>query len=127
MAARFHFTRAQCQARAEIQVARDHGQRGLAHRFGAGPGKCAFVGLGQALEQHCGHQQVDDASAQEFQALVVWSAGAAMGQGLLLGGDVARDALATTLTQASGDLMTEEQANRFVDIIYWAAQSHLAE
>lgn len=50
-----------------------------------------------------------------------------MGQGLLLGGDVARDALATTLTQASGDLMTEEQANRFVDIIYWAAQSHLAE
>lgn len=50
-----------------------------------------------------------------------------MGQGLLLGGDVARDALASTLTQASGDLMTEEQANRFVDIIYSAAQTHLAE
>lgn len=51
----------------------------------------------------------------------------AMGQALLVGGDFARDTLAGTLTQASGDLMTEEQANRFVDIIYSAAQTHLAE
>ncbi len=50
-----------------------------------------------------------------------------MGKALLVGGDFARDALAATLDEATGDLLTDEQAARFVGILATAAQAHLAE
>ncbi len=83
MAAGFHLARAQDQRAAQVQAARDRRQRRFAHQLGAGAGQCAFVGLGPARVQRFGDDQPDQRIAQEFQALVVRRAGAAMGQGLL--------------------------------------------
>lgn len=49
----------------------------------------------------------------------------ATGQGFLMGGDAARQAFVTA-TSSSGDTMTADQANRFVDIMIAAAEVHLA-
>lgn len=50
----------------------------------------------------------------------------AIGQGFLMGGDTAREAFVSAAS-SSGDSMTPEQANRFVDIILEGAQQYLAE
>lgn len=50
-----------------------------------------------------------------------------MGEGSLVAGDVGRDAMVEVLTQSSGGAFTAEQAARFYDLVYAAAQTHLTE
>ncbi|WP_127473094.1 hypothetical protein [Microbacterium sulfonylureivorans] len=50
-----------------------------------------------------------------------------LGKGLVVTGDVGREAIITSLSAASGGVFTEEQATRFYDTVYDAAQQHLVE
>src|SRR3546814_7352179 len=82
MAAGFHFAGAEGQLLPDLELAGDPGQAGFAHQFGAGAGHRAFVGARPAQVELFGHDQVEQRVAEEFQALVVRAARAAVGQGL---------------------------------------------
>ena len=83
VAAALHFPRPQLEPVAQLQAARQFGQRGLAHQAGTGPGQRPLVGLGPTLVQRLGDDQVDQGVTEEFQAFVVRRSGAAVPEGLL--------------------------------------------
>ncbi|KAG1247601.1 hypothetical protein G6F68_014133 [Rhizopus microsporus] len=89
MTAGLHFARAQRQPLAQFQAAPEHRQRAFTHQLGAGTGHRAFVGLRPAPVQRLGRHHVDDAVAEELQALVVRRTRTAMGQRLLEQGRIA--------------------------------------
>ena len=77
-AARFAFAEAQQLGQAELQ--RGAVQAVLAHEMGANAGQVALVGAAEAVEQQARDDQAQDRVAEEFEALVVVGAEAAVGQ-----------------------------------------------
>ena len=65
---------------AELQFARDRGERRFADQPRAESRQFAFVGLGIDFVQQFGDEKIDEAVAEEFQPLVVARADAAMTQ-----------------------------------------------
>ena len=77
------FARSERDVLAELEFARERRQRRLAYQLGARARQRAFVGAcGQRCVKRFGDHQVDQRIAEEFEALVVRCARAAMGQGL---------------------------------------------
>jgi hypothetical protein len=73
---------AQAQPVAEAQSGCDLGKRRLVHERGAKPREVAFGKLREALVEERGDGAVEQAVAEEFEALVVDGAVAAVGEGL---------------------------------------------
>ncbi len=79
-AARLQFAAAESQLVAEVEFAADRRERRTAHERGAEPAEVAFGGVRERAEREQRDREVEDRVAEEFEALVVRAAGAAVGQ-----------------------------------------------